>query len=55
MCPLTIIRKHYFYFILINMDETKNWKTITEEPLLKYDPHRDEVINMKTGEVVQEP
>lgn len=39
------------------MDETKNWKIITLDengtPLLKYDPHRDEVVNVKTGEVVQ--
>ena len=39
------------------MDETKNWKLVqvTEEgePLLKYDPHRDETVNIVTGEVVQ--
>ena len=43
--------------ILINMDETKNWKVITTdeagEPILKYDPHRDETVNVITGEVVQ--
>ena len=43
--------------ILINMDETKNWKLIatTEdgEPLLKYDPHHDETVNVITGEVIQ--
>lgn len=42
---------------LINMDETKNWKVITvnedEEPILKYDPHRDEIVNILTGEVIQ--
>ena len=40
------------------MDETtKNWKVITvnedEEPILKYDPHRDEIVNILTGEVIQ--
>jgi hypothetical protein len=39
------------------MDETKNWKTITTdkdgEPILKYDPHHDEIINIHTGEVVK--
>ena len=40
------------------MDETtKNWKVITTdeagEPVLKYDPHRDEIVNVITGEVVQ--
>ena len=39
------------------MDETKNWKVITTdetgEPILKYDPHRDETVNVITGEVVQ--
>ena len=43
-------------FLLINMD-TKNWKVITTdeagEPILKYDPHRDETVNVITGEVVQ--
>ena len=37
--------------------DTKNWKTITTneygEPILKYDPHRDETIDIRTGEVVQ--
>ena len=37
--------------------DTKNWKVITTdedgEPVLKYDPHRDEVVNIRTGEVVQ--
>ena len=37
--------------------ETKNWKTITTndegEPILKYDPHHDEIINIHTGEVIQ--
>ena len=38
--------------------ETKNWKTITTneetgEPILKYDPHRDEIIDVLTGEVIQ--
>ena len=41
---------------LINMDE-KNWKTVTVDeeghPVLKYDPHRDETIDIRTGEVVQ--
>ena len=23
------------------------------EPVLKYDPHRDEIVNIRTGEVVQ--
>lgn len=39
------------------MDETKNWKLISlddnQEPLLKYDPHRDEIVNVQTGEVIQ--
>ena len=39
------------------MDETKNWKTVTVDeeghPVLKYDPHRDETINVHTGEVIQ--
>ena len=39
------------------MDETINWKTITTnddgEPILKYDPHRDEIVNIHTGEIVQ--
>ena len=39
------------------MDETKNWKVITTdeagEPILKYDPHRDEIVNILTGEVIQ--
>ena len=39
------------------MDETKNWKVITTdetgEPILKYDPHRDETVNVITGEVIQ--
>ena len=38
------------------MDE-KNWKTVTVDeeghPVLKYDPHRDETINVHTGEIVQ--
>ena len=54
-CYVIYVRKNYFY--LINMDETKNWKLIatTEdgEPLLKYDPHHDETVNVITGEVVQ--
>ena len=56
--PLILLRKNYFLkFLLINMDETKNWKVITvnedEEPILKYDPHRDEIVNILTGEVIQ--
>ena len=39
------------------MDETINWKTITTDeqgyPVLKYDPHRDETVNIVTGEIVQ--
>ena len=39
------------------MDETKNWKVITTDeegtPILKYDPHRDETVNVITGEVIQ--
>ena len=39
------------------MDETTNWKIITTdengEPILKYDPHRDEIVNVITGEVVR--
>jgi len=39
------------------MDETKNWKTVTVDeeghPVLKYDPHRDETIDIRTGEVIQ--
>ena len=45
------------FFSLINMDETKNWKTVTVDeeghPVLKYDPHRDETIDIRTGEVIQ--
>ena len=37
--------------------DTKNWKVITTtedgEPILKYDPHRDEIVNIHTGEVIQ--
>ena len=37
--------------------DTKNWKVITTDeegnPVLKYDPHRDETVNVITGEVVQ--
>ena len=56
--PLILLRKNYFLkFLLINMDETRNWKVITTdeagEPILKYDPHRDETVNVITGEVVQ--
>ena len=56
--PTFIIREtNFLYFILINMDETKNWKVITTDeegnPVLKYDPHRDEIVNVITGEVVQ--
>lgn len=56
--PLILLRKNYFLkFLLIIMDETKNWKVITTdeagEPILKYDPHRDEIVNVQTGEVVQ--
>lgn len=55
--PLILLRKNYFLkFLLINMDE-KNWKTVTVDeeghPVLKYDPHRDETIDIRTGEVVQ--
>ena len=46
-----------FLFLLINMDETRNWKTVTVDeeghPVLKYDPHRDETIDIRTGEVIQ--
>ena len=42
---------------MINMDETKNWKTVTVdedgEPILKYDAHDDEAVNIRTGEVIQ--
>ena len=45
------------FFLLINMDETRNWKTVTVdedgEPVLKYDAHHDETVNIRTGEVVQ--
>ena len=45
------------FFSLINMDETKNWKTVTVdedgEPVLKYDAHHDETVNIRTGEVIQ--
>ena len=51
-----IMRKLFLLNYLINM-ETKNWKTITTddegEPILKYDPHRDEIVNVHTGEVIQ--
>ena len=47
-----------FKFLLINMDnETSKWKIISYdengEPLLRYDSHRDEIVNVQTGEVVQ--
>ena len=49
--------KKELFFLLIIMDETRNWKTVTVDedgqPVLKYDPHRDETINIHTGEVVQ--
>ena len=39
------------------MDETKNWETVTVdedgEPVLKYDAHHDETVNIRTGEVIQ--
>lgn len=39
------------------MDETKNWKTITTDdegnPILKYDHHRDEIVNILTGEIIK--
>ena len=39
------------------MDEMLKWKIISYdengEPLLRYDPHHDEVVNVQTGEVVQ--
>ena len=45
------------FFSLINMDETKNWKTVTVdedgEPVLIYDAHHDETVNIRTGEVIQ--
>ena len=58
MCPLILLRRtNFILFYLINMDETRNWKVITvnedEEPILKYDPHRDEIVNILTGEVIQ--
>jgi len=38
-------------------NETSKWKIIsydeTGEPLLRYDSHRDEIVNVQTGEVVQ--
>ena len=50
-------RNYFLKFLLIIMDETRNWKVITTdeagEPILKYDPHRDETVNVITGEVVQ--
>ena len=40
---------------MINMDETKNWKTVTVdedgEPILKYDAHHDETVNIRTGQL----
>jgi hypothetical protein len=55
--PLILLRRTNFIFYLINMDETRNWKVITTdeagEPILKYDPHRDETIDIRTGEVIQ--
>ena len=58
MCPLILLRRtNFILYLLINMDETRNWKVITvnedEEPILKYDPHRDEIVNILTGEVIQ--
>ena len=54
-CYVIYVRKNYFYLII--MDETKNWKLISlddnNEPLLKYDPHRDEIVNVQSGEVIQ--
>ena len=47
----------FFNILLIIMDETRNWKTVTVDeeghPVLKYDPHRDETIDIRTGEVIQ--
>ena len=55
--PLILLRKNYFYYFILIIMDTKNWKVITTdedgEPVLKYDPHRDEVVNVRTGEVVQ--
>ena len=35
----------------------KNWKTIQydeeEEPILKYDEHHDEIIDIRTGEIIK--
>lgn len=50
-------RNYFLKFLLINMDETRNWKTVTVdedgEPVLKYDAHHDETVNIRTGEVIQ--
>ena len=38
-------------------DETLGWKILSYdengEPLLKYDEHHDEIVNVQTGEVVK--
>ena len=38
------------------MDETKNWITIVEDEegnaIIKYDPVREEIIDLRTGEVL---
>ncbi len=52
------VRRTYFiFFLLISMTKIENWKTITTdeegEPVLKYDSHHDEIINIRTGEVIQ--
>ena len=52
------VRRTYFILFLISMTKIENWKTITTdeegEPVLKYDSHHDEIVNIKTGEVIQE-
>ena len=58
MCYVIYVRETYFIFLLISMTKLENWKTITTdeegEPVLKYDSHHDEIVNIRTGEVIQE-
>lgn len=63
--PNSVPREYNLPVLNIHGDHTwrppdesiSNWKTMEYdeewEPLIKYDAHRDEVVNIKTGEVIQ--
>ena len=57
MCYVIYVRETYFIFLLISMTKLENWKTITTdeegEPVLKYDSHHDEIVNIRTGEIIE--